>query len=142
MTVVYFDASALVKLVVEEIGSEVATALWDAADVVVTSRLAYPEVRAALASAFRDGRLSAEDQPLATQDWEGYWSRLRIVEATSVVASLAGDVAEQFALRGYDAVHLASVLVLDDPQVIVAAWDHRLRRSVRAARLRIAPSKL
>ena len=31
MTILYFDSSAFVKLVVEEDGSEVAATLWDAA---------------------------------------------------------------------------------------------------------------
>ena len=53
MTIVYFDSSAFVKLVVEEDGSEVAATLWDGCDAAVSSRLAYPEVRAALAAAGR-----------------------------------------------------------------------------------------
>ena len=47
MAVVYFDASAMVKLVVEEAGSHLAAELWDGCDAAVASRLAYPEVRAA-----------------------------------------------------------------------------------------------
>lgn len=51
--VVYFDASAFVKLVVHEPGSELAVELWPTCEVAVSSRLAYPEVRAALAAARR-----------------------------------------------------------------------------------------
>lgn len=57
MAIVYFDSSAFLKLVVEEDGSELAAALWDGCDAAVSSRLAYPEVRAALAAGvleFRD----------------------------------------------------------------------------------------
>ena len=50
MALVYFDASALVKLCVPEAGSALASRLWNRADVVVTSRLADVEVRAALAA--------------------------------------------------------------------------------------------
>jgi hypothetical protein len=42
MTLVYFDSSALVKLVVEEEGSELAAELWDGCDAALASRLAYP----------------------------------------------------------------------------------------------------
>jgi hypothetical protein len=38
------DSSALVKLVVDEVGSDIAAALWNAYDVALSSRLAYPEV--------------------------------------------------------------------------------------------------
>jgi len=37
MTIVYFDGSAFVKLVVEEDGSEVAATLWDGCDAAVSS---------------------------------------------------------------------------------------------------------
>jgi hypothetical protein len=59
MAILYLDSSALVKLVVEDHGSDVAAALWDGADAVISSGLAYPEVRAALAAAGRDDRISA-----------------------------------------------------------------------------------
>ena len=49
MAIVYFDSSAFVKLVVEGKGSDLAAARWDGCDAAVSSRLAYPEVRAALA---------------------------------------------------------------------------------------------
>ena len=46
MAIVYFDSSAFVNLVVEGEGGDVAAALWDGCDAAVSSRLAYPEVRA------------------------------------------------------------------------------------------------
>src|SRR5262245_52632020 len=59
VAVVYFDSSAFVKLVMEEVGTDVAVALWDGTDAAVSSRIAYPEVCAALAFAERAGRLTA-----------------------------------------------------------------------------------
>ena len=58
MTLVYFDSSALVKLVVDEDGSDLAAELWDGCDAALASRLAYPEVRAALAAACRNHDLN------------------------------------------------------------------------------------
>ena len=74
MAIVYFDSSAFVKLLVEEDGSDLAAALWDGCDAAVSSRLAYPEVRAALAAAGRADRLSAADQRRAEAAWEDYWA--------------------------------------------------------------------
>ena len=48
MGAVYFDSSALVKLVVDERGSALAAQLWNACDAALASPLAYIEVRAAL----------------------------------------------------------------------------------------------
>jgi predicted nucleic acid-binding protein len=62
VALVYFDSTAFVKLLVEQDGSDLAAALWDGCDAAVSSRLAYPEVRAALAAAGRAERLDAADQ--------------------------------------------------------------------------------
>lgn len=45
----YLDTSTLVKVYVREQGSEAVRNLVDAASVVATSKVAYPEARAALA---------------------------------------------------------------------------------------------
>jgi len=39
MTLVYFDSSALVKLVIGEAGTELAVELWDGCDAALASRL-------------------------------------------------------------------------------------------------------
>ena len=91
MAIVYFDSSAFVKLVVDENGSDVAAMLWDACDAAVSSRLAYPEVRAALAAAGRSGRLTPADQRRAEAAWQEYWEACRAVELTGLVAARAGE---------------------------------------------------
>lgn len=142
MAVVYFDSSALVKLLVEETGSEVAAQLWDGCDAAVASRLAYPEVRAALAAAGRNHDLDEADLAAAELAWTEYWSATRPVELTHPVEQHAGQLAAEYTLRGADAVHLASALALGDPELIVAAWDRRLRDGVSAAGLAVAPAEL
>lgn len=140
MAIAYFDSSAFVKLVVEEDGSDVAAALWDGCDAAVSSRLAYPEVRAALAAAGRDRRLDEAAQQQAEAAWELYWATTRPVELTEVVTGHAGRLAGQHALRGADAVHLASALALGVDSLLFAAWDQRLRSAVDAARIDLAPA--
>ncbi|MDQ3680712.1 MAG: type II toxin-antitoxin system VapC family toxin [Actinomycetota bacterium] len=142
MPLVYFDASAFVKLVVEEQGSELAVALWDGCDAAVSSRLAYPEVRAALAAAHRNHDLDRDDLDQAEQSWEEFWRATRPVELTAAVEHHAGELAASHALRGADAVHLASALTMSDPTLIVAAWDRRLHAGALATRLGVAPVTL
>jgi predicted nucleic acid-binding protein len=138
--IVYFDSSAFVKLLVEEDGSEVAAALWDGCDAAVSSRVAYPEVRAALAAAGRAGRLTPVDQRRAEAAWEGYWSATRAVELSAEVSLRAGRLAGDHALRGADAVHLASALAVSRTEVVVAVWDHRLRAGAQTCALTVVPS--
>jgi uncharacterized protein len=139
---VYFDSSAFVKLVVEEAGSELAADMWDGCDAALSSRLAYPEVRAALAAAGRNHDLDEDGLVTAEQSWEEYWAAIRPVELTAAVAHHAGELARQHGLGGADAVHLASALAIGDPELIVAVWDQRLHAGARAARFRVAPLAL
>lgn len=140
MAIVYFDSSALVKLLVEEDGSDLAAELWDGCDAAVSSRLAYPEVCAALAGAGRADRLSRADQRRAETAWTDYWGSIRPVELTESVTDRAGHLAGQFALRGADAVHLASLLAVGGADTVFAVWDRRLREGARLAGARLAPA--
>jgi uncharacterized protein len=142
MALVYFDSSALVKLVVDEAGSDLAADLWDGCDAALASRLAYPEVRAALAAAGRNHDLSEDDLDTAEQAWEHYWAAVRPVELTAAVERHAGQLARTHALRGADAVHLASALALADPDLIIAVWDRRLHAGAAAAGLQVAPADI
>lgn len=139
MPIVYFDSSAFVKLLVEEDGSDIAAALWDGCDAAVSSRLAYPEVSAALAAARRAHRLGAEEQHQAQAIWEEYWAATRAVELTENIAHRAGHLAAEHALRGVDAVHLASVLAIGVDDTMFAVWDHRLRTAALEAAVGVAP---
>jgi uncharacterized protein len=142
VALVYFDASAFVKLVAEEPGSELAAQLWDGCDAAVASRLAYPEVRAALAAATRNHDLSEDELDAAEQVWEQYWAATRPVELTAAVERRAGRLAREHALRGADAVHLASALAIGDPELVIAVWDRRLHAGAQAAGIRVAPALL
>ncbi len=140
MAIVYFDSSAFVKLLVEEDGSDLAAALWDGCDAAVSSRLAYPEVRAALAAAGRANRLSLDDWRRAETAWEDYWSATRPIEFTALVTADAGRLAGAHALRGADAVHLASLRAVETPETIFAVWDQRLQAAAHALGVRHAPT--
>jgi uncharacterized protein len=137
---VYFDASALVKLVVEEEGSDVAARLWDGCDAALSSRIAYPEVCAALAAANRNHDLDDDGYATAVRDWEEFWAAVRPVELTRDVERRAGELAVRRALRGADAVHLASAIAVDVVDLVVAVWDRRLHATAGAEQLTVAPA--
>jgi hypothetical protein len=142
VTLAYFDSSAFVKLLVDEAGSDLAADVWDGSDAVVASRLAYPEVCAALASAGRNHDLDDDGLRSAERSWEEFWKATRPVELTAAVERHAGELARLHTLRGADAVHLASALAIGDAELVVAVWDRRLHAGARAAQLRVAPMRL
>ena len=74
--------------------------------------------------------------------WEEYWAAIRPVELTAAVEQHAGRLTGRHALRGADAVHLASALAIADPDLVLAVWDRRLHAGATAAGLRVAPAQL
>jgi len=110
-------------------------------DAAVSNRLAYPEMRAALAAATRNHDLSDHDLHAAEQAWQTYWAATRPVELTPALERRAGHLARSHALHGTDAVHLASALAIGDPDLVVAVWDRRLHAGARTAGLRTAPAR-
>ena len=140
MAIVYFDSSALVKLVLDETGSDVAAALWNACDAALSSRLAYPEVCAALAAAGRNHDLTASEASAAADEWEIFWSSMRPIDLSADVERVAGELAVVHRLRGADAVHLASALALGSQEVALAVWDKRLHVGAVAVGLPVAPA--
>ncbi|MDY7102107.1 MAG: type II toxin-antitoxin system VapC family toxin [Actinomycetota bacterium] len=142
MAIVYFDSSALVKLVLDEPGSDLAAQLWNACDTAVSSRLAHPEVCAALAAAGRNHDLTGGEVSDALEAWGDFWASMRLVELSADIERAAGELAVRHRLRGADAVHLSSSLALSSHAVTVAVWDERLHAGAVAAGLAVAPAIL
>lgn len=138
----YLDTSALVKLYVGEDGSGVVRELVEAAAVVATSKVAYAEARAALARGFREGILDEAGYRLAVGALEKDWGSCLAVEVSDQVLKLTGELAEEHQLRGFDALHLASAVVLKGQvklPVALASWDLRLWEAARAIGFQVVP---
>jgi predicted nucleic acid-binding protein len=97
----------------------------------LSSRLASPEVCAALTAAERNNDLTESEARVAASDWEQFWASVRPVEWSTDVERAAGSLATTHQLRGADAVHLAGALALGSTDLIVAVWDRRLLGSTR-----------
>lgn len=136
----YFDTSAIVKLYLREAGSEDTAALFERCAQVFSHEMAFVELRAALAAAHRLERIDdAQHRTLADDfgaDWRDSFSALRSDEA---LLDRAADLAEGFALRGHDAVHLAAAdrLRLTLPGLHFASFDRNLNRAARLLGLQL-----
>lgn len=120
----YFESSALVKLFIDESGSEWARECWAASPDRFTSRISYVEVRAALGAARRSGRISDEGLAAARQHFDHLWSRMDVTEVAPRLIEHAALLAERHGLRGYDAVQLASAIETRDSDPInLLSWD-------------------
>lgn len=139
MSLVYFDTSALLKLVLPEPSTELMCALWNRADAVVTSRLADAELRAVLRAGERSGHLTDAQYAQALERWQALWPALRKVEVTAGLADRAAALAEEIGLRAGDGLHLAAALLLEEAGVVFAAAEGRLAEAARDLRLHVLP---
>lgn len=127
------------KLIFDEPGSELATELWDRAEIVMSSQLVYPEARAAAAAAHRSGRVDARTLGRAVSRIDGLHEELTVIGLDRRLAYQAGALAQERGLRGYDAVHLASALSIDSDALVMATWDDDLARATIASGCPVAP---
>lgn len=108
----YVDTSTLVKLIVDEEGSDRAEVIWHSADEVAAASLVLVEASAALASASRGGRLTQAQHRTAKSELAALYDDLNVVAITDQLVTDAVELAELEGLRGYDAVHLAAALMI------------------------------
>ena len=136
---IYFDTSALIKRFVEEKGSALVQSMVESGEAVATAKIAYAEVFAGLTRKMREGNLAEVQYDLACRQFETDWHAYIRVELNDDLLFLARDLIRRHGLRGFDAVHLASALVLSgaiDEEVSFAAADRRLLRAAAAEGLR------
>jgi predicted nucleic acid-binding protein len=136
VSVAYFDTSALLKRYVTEAGTEWVKSLLASLDapVVLTSRLAVVEAACACARRAREGNLPPEalDNLLRLFEYDVAY-RYHILELSPATIDAARDLALQYPLRAYDAVHLATAWLAnqelvrtDKPPLTVVCADDRL----------------
>ena len=138
--ILYLDASALVKLYVEEPGSEAVAARVERAEAVVTVWVIDAEARGALARHRREGALTVPALRRAVRQLDGEWGTYNLVDVRNPVVRRAETLAERHALRGYDAVQLAAALDVRDAgaEIEFACYDGRLARAASRERLPLA----
>lgn len=124
----YLDSSALVKLYIEEENSAIVRKAVEEADDTATCVVTYAEARAALARRRRESALKEAGYRTAVEALDEDWRAFTRLEVNDGLARLAGVLAEQKSLRGFDAVHLAAALTLQQQvgDVAFMAFDKRL----------------
>ena len=120
---------------IQEPGSSEVRALVSEARIVATSRVAYVEARAGFAGELREGELLQEEYSQIVEGFKEDWEKYFVVEVSENVARLGGRLVEKHPLRGFDAIHLASALLLKERanlEVFFSCFDKRLKTAARA----------
>lgn len=129
MPAIFFDSSALVKRYVREVGTEWVRSLIATARprTVYIAAITRVEVAAAIARRGQPGDLLDADVAATIALVRNHATTQYVSLAVSAtVLDRAVDVAERYALRGYDAVQLAALLELRSQRGAAGLSDPRL----------------
>ncbi len=130
--IVYLDTSSLVKLYVDEAGSDRVKGIVQEATVLSTSKIAYAEARSAFALKQKEDSIPIKILRRIVEDLMRDWESYFIIEITDGLIWFAGDIAEKHLLRGFDSIHLASAVHLKSKissQVCFSSNDIRLNQA-------------
>lgn len=129
----HLDTSALLKLVIDEPGSEelVQRLLGRAS---VTRRITHVEARAALAGREREAPMLRAEWAEARRKLDADWAGFGIVEISASLVDQPANLADASALRAQDAMALAACHALQASlaaPVVFYGYDIRQNRAAR-----------
>lgn len=133
--ILYLDTSALVKLYIDEPGRAVVLGAKADAIKIACHDIGYVELRVALARLQRESRLTPEEANEVRVDFERDWGALLVIETTQPLLRKAADLADRFALRAHDSVHLAAAEHLFSSaniEILFGCFDQRLSQAAVA----------
>lgn len=142
--ILYLDTSALVKLYVEEDGGDTVRSYVRQVQAVATAKIAFVEACSAFSRAKREEMLSGPSYHHLMDRLHYDWKRYMIVEISDELIKTAGEMVEEFSLRGFDAIHLASAIFLRQQtgqKVLAACWDVRLWIALKKSGFELIPDE-
>ena len=141
--ILYLDTSALVKRYFREQFSDEIVQRWQSAAQIVTSSVTYAETMASIYRKKREAVLS--DPPL--RDLVGLfhldWQSFIRVEVTDELNGYIDRAVENYPLRGFDAIHLASALTVHEKlpdDFLFACFDGKLAQAARTEGMQTFPA--
>lgn len=86
------------------------------------------------------GRIDPNTLRSAVRAIDELYAELRVIGIDGALAQFAGELAELHGLRGYDAVHLASAISIEDAGLVAVTWDRDLADAVVACGHAVVPA--
>ena len=132
--ILYLDTSALVKRYFKEPFSEEIASRWKDATEIITSSVAYSETMASFYRKKREvgssDRVIKKVVKLFRMDWQSF---IR-VDVTDDLNEYIDKAVESHPLLGFDAIHLASCLIVNErlsENLLFACFDRRLAHAAQ-----------
>ena len=140
--ILFCDTSALLKLFIDEQGSESMINARSSSKGIAVCRITWAESMAALAQRSRFKGTNQSRLAQARSMFEQAWPGFVIADITQPLVEKAGVFAEAFALRGYDSVQLAAAHQLHEQFALpltFACFDRRLNQAAKLLQLELLP---
>lgn len=133
----------MIKLLVDEPGSEEARNAYSEADGIRTTAIAHVEATAALTRMRKGKRLTPTQLDRALDDLENIWRGIFSHAVDDALLAKAAESARAHSLRAYDAVHLGGALSFAAGEALdFACWDKELREAAQTHGLALVPEHL
>jgi uncharacterized protein len=143
--ILYLDTSALVKRYFEEPYADEVLDRWRQALEIITSSVAYAET---VASFYRKKREADLDEGVIEKVLQAFhldWKSFLRVEVNDKLNEIIDRIAQSYPLRGFDAIHLASAVLVKKnlpSEFLFVCFDQKLAQAALEEGLEIFPTKL
>ena len=136
----YFDSSSIVKWFFDETNSETARKAKDSSSLAFTSMISLPEVMSAFNRAFLESRCTKPELEQIRNEFLRIWVKFQKIKVSEDLIRHSGQLVFTHNLRGFDSIHLASALVIDNNSretIFFSCFDDRLNRAARSEGMQI-----
>ncbi len=143
--ILYLDTSALLKKYFKENGSKDVISLWKDSNAIITSAVTYAETLASIYRKRRESRdIDAHIFRTVLESFQKDWKSFIRVDVNERLHEIVNKLVAGHPLRGFDAIHLASALLLHEKiedNFIFACYDKRLIKAAIEEGLETRPQK-
>ena len=141
--IAYFDSSSIVKWFFDEPYMDSARTIRDETEIAFTSLVSFPEVMSAFHRAWKEKRCSRADVEKVRKELIRIWPGFHWIRPDAELTEHAGQLVFKHDLKGMDALHLASALLLkregEGEEVFFSCFDQRLNHAAGKERLLTHP---
>lgn len=143
--ILYVDTSALVKRYIREAGSDGVIEIIEQSEAVGSSVLTRVEMAAIFAKVARLGWVEDRSASRAWKDYLDHWPSFTRLVVSSGMVERASELAWEYGLRGYDAMHFASASIWQDAlasPIALASFDRDLWLAAQKFGMEVWPPDL
>ena len=143
--ILYLDTSALLRRYFKELGSTEIISKWKEATGIATSSVAYAETMASFYRKKREINMNGKVFGTILNSFQRDWTSFIRLEVTDDLNEPIDRIVANYPLRGFDAIHLASALMIHEripEHFVFACFDRMLIQAAQTEGLKTLPTDL